>query len=138
MDNDDFGLGDFQAGLHATRKSLMMRQVDPSGISNVNERSFADAINGGDKFVGTYDDQTAGNSGDWIVLGFGHSIRRLNFGGPGMTNGMKVEIHELGSAGQGEVAGTSGKNAYGIEIVCFIRSIMVVDSPIGIVKNVVA
>jgi len=130
IENDDFERGDFVAGLHATRLSLMMDQVNPSGSVDVNSRSMADAMNGGSKYVGVYLDTD--NAADWILLGFDHSIRRLNFGGPGVMDGIKVELHIVGSGGEQE------ENAYGVEIVAFHRSIMVVDSPIGIVKNVVA
>ena len=132
VDNDDFERGDFVAGLHATRLSLMNAQVNPQGVINVNNRSMADAMDGGSKYTGVYLDYA--NATDWILLGFDHSIRRLNFGGPGMINGIKVEIHQIGGGQEGEAK----ENAYGVELVAFVRSIMMVDSPIGIVKNVVA
>lgn len=130
IDNDDFQMGSFIAGLHATRYSLIEKQVNPSGSVNINDRSMADALNGGSKYVGVYNDTD--NPADWIILGYGHTIRRLNFGGIGVVNGIKVEIHEVGSGG------TQEENAYGVELVAFVRSIMVVDSPNGIVKCCVA
>jgi len=126
--NDDYEVGDFVAALHATKYSIPKRLVSPQDVANVNDRSLADSMTAGSKFIGTFLDTT--NTSDWVILGSGHNIRRLNFAGPNVVNGIKFEIHEIGSSGNIE-----GKNAYGVDLVVFVRSIMVVDSPIGIVKN---
>lgn len=71
--------------------------------------------------VGVYGD--AINTTDWIVLGKFHRIRRMNWAGLNPANGIRVEL-----------VPASGRT-YGVELVAFHHSIMVVDSPISIVKN---
>jgi len=121
--NEDYEMDTAQMLLHASSITLAEEIFAPNLAVNVNERRAGDSLDSSEaRYVGVFKDSVS--TADWIILGYNHAIRRMNWKGGDAVNGITVELHPA-----------SGRT-YGVELVCIIRSIMVCDSTISIVKCV--